>query len=68
MYDKETKALLDEIAASLKEAGFEPYEQLTGYVEFGNSTYITRRNGARDKIIGISVEDIRQYLVEHENE
>ncbi len=67
MNNKETEAVLDEIVASLKEAGFEPYEQLTGYVEYGNLTYITRKNGARDKITQISVIDIKQYLAEHEN-
>lgn len=58
--------LLDEIADSLQSAGFEPYEQLTGYVESNNPIYITRLNGAREKIANIDISDIKQYLKEHE--
>ncbi len=65
MYSEEIENLLNEIAVALKEAGFNPYEQLTGYVESGNPIYITRHNGARDKITKVSVIDIKQYLAEH---
>lgn len=58
----ETIKLLDEIVASLQSAGFEPYEQLTGYVVSNNPIYITRLNGAREKIANLDISDIKQYL------
>ncbi len=59
-FEKEMK----DIVEAIKEAGFEPYEQLTGYVELGNLCYITRRNNARERIQQFSREQISQYLEE----
>lgn len=50
MTDTEFNTLLDEIISSLAEKGYEPYEQIYGYVQTGNDTYITRHGNARDKI------------------
>ena len=34
----------------------EPYEQIYGYVQTGNDTYITRHGNARDKIKLLDIE------------
>ena len=50
MTDAEFNTLLDEVVSSLEEKGYEPYEQIYGYVQTGNETYITRHGNAREKI------------------
>jgi len=34
----------------MKERGYDPIAQLTGYIETGSDDYITHHGGARDKI------------------
>ena len=55
-------AILDSIADSLSERGFEPYEQIYGYFKTSDVSYITRQGEARQKIITVSLEEIRHYL------
>ena len=55
-------AILDSIADSLSERGFEPYEQIYGYFETGDVSYITRHGEARQKIATVSRDEIRSYL------
>ena len=50
MTDAEFNTLLGEVVSSLEEKGYEPYEQIYGYVQTGNETYITRHGNAREKI------------------
>lgn len=50
------------IVASIAEAGYDPYVQLTGYLQTGNSAFITRRNGAREQIRQMDAAQIKQYL------
>ena len=50
MTDEEFNTLLDEVISSLEEKGYEPYEQICGYIQTGNDTYITRHGNAREKI------------------
>ena len=50
MTDTEFNTLLDEVISSLEEKGYEPYEQIYGYVQTGNDIYITRHGNAREKI------------------
>ena len=54
--------ILDSIADSLSERGFEPYEQIYGYFKTGDVSYITRHGEARQKIVVVSREEIRGYL------
>ena len=48
--DTEFQATMEEIVASIKAAGYEPYDQLYGYITTGKEEYITRAGGAREKI------------------
>ena len=36
-----------EIVSAIKEAGYDPYEQLMGYLKTGQEYYITRTRNAR---------------------
>lgn len=53
---------LSEIISLLKERGYDPIEQLRGYIELGNIEYITRHGNARDKIKEIDKSVIIDYL------
>ena len=50
------------VERAIREAGFVPYDQLYGYVQTGNSLYITRRNNAREIVMKMDREMIRRYL------
>lgn len=60
------KGILDRIVLALKEAHYDPYAQLTGYLETGDGSYITRKDGAREAIKLLDKEAIRAYLAEAE--
>ena len=60
--DNEFMAAMSEVYMALQEAGFEPFDQLTGYVRTGNDQYITRRNNARKIVTEMAPELIKQYL------
>jgi len=60
--DNEFMAAMSEVYMALQEAGFEPFDQLTGYVRTGNDQYITRRNNARKIVTEMDPELIKQYL------
>ena len=53
---------IEDIAAAIREAGMDPYAQLSGYLRTGNYAYITQRHDARAKIKGMDTARIRQYL------
>ena len=50
MDKKEFQVRMDRIVKALKDAGYDPYTQLYGYLQTGNNTYITRKGNARDEI------------------
>ena len=56
------KELLQTIIASMKEAGYDPHDQLYGYYTTGEESYITRRGNARELIKSVSPDTIREYL------
>lgn len=53
---------MEEIVASIKKAGFEPYDQLYGYITKGKEEYITRSGGAREKIKKLSWLKVKEYV------
>ena len=55
-------AAISEVYLAIQEAGYEPYDQLTGYVRTGNDQYITRRHNARKIVTEMDPEMIKQYL------
>ena len=56
------KELLQTIIASMREAGYDPHDQLYGYYTTGEESYITRRGNAREMIKSVSLETIRDFL------
>ena len=47
---------------ALQAAGYEPYDQLYGYVMYENELYITRSGGAREIVTKMDVENIKTFL------
>ena len=55
-------AAIEKIVTALKTAGYDPYAQLTGYVETGQENYITRQGDAREMVLRLDVEKIKDFL------
>lgn len=60
--DTEFQATMEEIVASIKAAGYEPYDQLYGYVTKGKDEYITRNGNAREKIKQLNWLAVKEYV------
>ncbi len=61
--DREIKQTLKEVYEALKEKGYNPINQLVGYILSEDPTYITTHNGARNKIRKLDRDDILQSLL-----
>ena len=55
-------AEMKNVERAIREAGFIPYDQLYGYVQTGNSLYITRKYNARQIVEKMDFAMIRRYL------
>lgn len=53
------------IISALKEAGYDPYVQLTGYLQTGNEGFITRHGGARTIIQELDREQLKQFVSQY---
>lgn len=53
---------MDHIVQSIKQAGYDPYEQLVGYIKTDNEIYITRTGDARAMIKKLDKAQINEYL------
>lgn len=62
MNDLKFNEAMNQIVYALKERGYNPYEQLTGYVKENNPAYITKHNGARDLIQTIDKEQEELFV------
>ena len=58
-----TKAILSEVYDSLKEKGYNPINQLVGYLISGDPTYITNYNGARALVRKIERDEILEEVI-----
>ncbi len=56
------KELLEEIVRLIKEAGYNPKDQLFGYYKTGLDSYITRKGGAREMIKNLNKETLLLYI------
>ena len=52
------------VIAALSDAGYDPYAQLTGFIQTGDDTFITRRNGARTIVSSLDREMVARYVQE----
>jgi len=48
----------------LKEKGYDPYAQLTGYITENEPTYITSHKGARQLIVTLDMERVKRFVKE----
>ena len=60
----EVKDVIARIYEALKEKGYNPVNQIVGYVMSGNPTYITSYNGARSLIRRVERDEIIEHLLE----
>ena len=60
--DTEFEKVVEEIIQAIKKAGYDPYAQLYGYVTKGKEEYITRANGAREKIKQLSWLKLKEFV------
>lgn len=64
MDDREFLITMTEIVDALQQAGYDPTAQLTGYLQTGDETYITRHGDARAKIKDLDMQQLREYMKE----
>ncbi|MEG2054087.1 MAG: IreB family regulatory phosphoprotein [Oscillospiraceae bacterium] len=60
----EIKISMQEIYAALKEKGYNPINQIVGYILSEDPTYITTHQGARNKIQKIDRDELLHALLE----
>ena len=62
MDEKLFNATMELIVTALIEKGYDPYEQLTGYVSENEPCYITKHKNARQLIVTLDMERVKQYV------
>lgn len=62
MDDKQFAAAMEHIVAALKEKGYDPYAQLTGYITENDAVYITSHKGARQLITTLDIKHVKAYV------
>ena len=63
MTEQEFNKAMEHIVSSLKQGGYDPYEQLTGYITTGEPHYITRTGTARDMIQSLDKLKVKSYVL-----
>ena len=61
--DKEMKRVLQTVSDALKEKGYNPINQIVGYLLSEDPTYITNYNNARSLIRKIDRDELMQELI-----
>lgn len=66
-YDKddEIKVILTTVYRSLKEKGYNPINQIVGYILSEDPTYITNHNNARTLIRKLDRDELLQSMLKH---
>lgn len=63
--DNQLRKILTEVYDALKEKGYNPINQIVGYILSEDPTYITTYNNARSLIRRIDRDELLQALVKH---
>ena len=58
-----TKSILNDVSKALEEKGYNPINQIVGYIISGDPTYITSHNSARTKIRKLERDEILEEIV-----
>jgi uncharacterized protein (UPF0297 family) len=59
------KEILLEVSRALREKGYNPVNQLVGYLMSGDPTYVTSHKGARNLIRKLERDEILEELIRH---
>ena len=59
------KDILDIVYKALKEKGYNPVNQIVGYIMSGDPTYITSHKSARSLIMKVERDEILEELMEN---
>ena len=59
----DTKEILKNVYKALEEKGYNPINQIVGYILSGDPTYITSHNGARNLIRQIERDELLEKMV-----
>ena len=62
---EEMKAILTAVYSALSEKGYNPINQIVGYLLSEDPTYITNYNNARSLICKLDRDELLQELVQH---
>lgn len=60
----QVRDIIHSVYKSLVEKGYNPVNQIVGYVMSGDPTYITSHNGARSLIMKVERDEILEALLE----
>lgn len=63
--NSKTKEILKEVYEALVEKGYNPINQIVGYILSGDPTYITSYNDARNKIRTIERDELLEKMVKN---
>ena len=63
--ERQNRRILGEVYAALLEKGYNPVNQLVGYILSEDPTYITNYNNARSLICRLDRDELLQELVRH---
>ena len=61
--DKEVRDILSKVYESLTVKGYNPINQIVGYIMSGDPGYITGYNGARSLIVKVERDELLEALV-----
>ena len=68
MSSQEFNKTMEYIIQAMREKGYDPYQQLRGYLLENEPGYITRYKDARTLIQTLDKEQVEQYLAQYEKE
>ena len=63
--NNKTKEILREVYDALKEKGYNPTNQIVGYILSGDPTYITSHKNARNIIRTLERDELLEKMVNH---
>lgn len=63
--NSKSKDILKEVYQALVEKGYNPINQIVGYILSGDPTYITSHNDARNKIRTIERDELLEKMVKN---
>jgi uncharacterized protein (UPF0297 family) len=64
-YDRDIKAILFTVHEALQEKGYNPINQIVGYLLSGDPAYIPRHNDARNLIRKVERDEVIEELVKY---